>query len=309
MKIKPHIADGIWPTMITPFDHNNQIDYHALELLIEWYLTNQVDGLFAVCQSSEMLYLTLAERVELARFVVEKVNGRIPVVASGHNSHEMDTQLNELKAMADTGIDALVLVANRMATADQSDDVWRKNLETILEQIPETPMGLYECPAPYNRLLEPEILQWCSKTDRFFFFKDTSCDLTKIKAKLDAIQGTKLKFFNANSATLLESLKMGAAGFSGVMANFHPALYVWLTRNWQQEPRLAEDLQNFLGFTSVIEHQYYPINAKYHCQLEKLPLELYARNKDLAGFKSSFKIEVEQLHNLTQKYLEQFSLA
>ena len=57
-------------------------------------------GLPAVCQSSEMQALSLDERVALARFTMDHVKGRIPVVASGHISDSRDDQLAELTAMA-----------------------------------------------------------------------------------------------------------------------------------------------------------------------------------------------------------------
>ena len=85
------------PVMLTPFTAQNAIDYPGLERLIEWYLQNGADGLFAVCQSSEMLFLTLAERVELARFVAQKAAGRVPVIASGHISDELEQQIEELQ--------------------------------------------------------------------------------------------------------------------------------------------------------------------------------------------------------------------
>ena len=108
------IPDGVWPTMITPYTEDNKIDYNCLEELIEWYVRKGVDGLLAVCQSSEMFFLSLEERVELARFVKKAANGRIPVIASGHISASMEEQIYELKAMADTGIDALVLISGNL---------------------------------------------------------------------------------------------------------------------------------------------------------------------------------------------------
>ena len=91
---------GTWVTMITPFTKENKIDYPAWPKSIEWYIQKGIDGIFAVCQSSEMFYLSLAERVELARFVLERAAGRIPVVVSGHVSESLDDQIEELSAMA-----------------------------------------------------------------------------------------------------------------------------------------------------------------------------------------------------------------
>jgi 4-hydroxy-tetrahydrodipicolinate synthase len=87
--------EGIVPVMLTPFSADNQIDYPGLSRLIDWYLEKGVDALFAVCQSSEMQFLTLDERVALAKFVVDKVAGRIPVIASGHISDDIEQQIND----------------------------------------------------------------------------------------------------------------------------------------------------------------------------------------------------------------------
>ena len=61
------IARGIYPTMITPFDSWHRIDEEALRRMMQFYLESGVQGVFAVCQSSEMFYLTLKERVHIRR--------------------------------------------------------------------------------------------------------------------------------------------------------------------------------------------------------------------------------------------------
>ncbi|WP_019533281.1 dihydrodipicolinate synthase family protein [Paenibacillus ginsengihumi] len=293
------IANGVWPTMITPFTAENRVDYAALEQLVEWYIGHGVHGLFAVCQSSEMFCLTLEERVEIARFVKEKAAGRVQVIASGHISDAPEEQIAELKRIAAAGVDALVLVSNRLAAAEDDDSVWREHARRLLDAIPDVPFGIYECPYPYKRLLSPELLSWCAETGRFLFLKDTCCDLEQLRAKLAAVDGSQLKIFNANSATLLGSLQLGAAGFSGVMANFHPELYVSLMENWREAPELAAKLQAFLGAASLIELQYYPVNAKYHLQRLGLSLTTASRVKDAAGLRGNHRLEVEQLELLS----------
>ena len=59
--MKKTIAGGVWPVMITPFTEDNKIDYDAVLRIIEWYDKNGVDGIFAVCQSSEMFELSPQE--------------------------------------------------------------------------------------------------------------------------------------------------------------------------------------------------------------------------------------------------------
>ena len=157
--------DGIWPTMITPFTSTNEIDYDALEEMIEWYIELKSDGLFAVCQSSEMWQLSLEERIALSQFIVQKAAGRIPVIASGHIGESVAEQLDELERMADTGIQGLVLVTNRLAAQDEDTDHVKKSIDTIMRHLPDSmPLGLYECPFPYKRLFSPELLRFCEDT-------------------------------------------------------------------------------------------------------------------------------------------------
>jgi 4-hydroxy-tetrahydrodipicolinate synthase len=295
--------------MVTPFTEDNKVDYTSLERAIDWYVDKQVDGLFAVCQSSEMFYLSLEERVKIASFVVDKARGRVPVIASGHISDSFEEQAEELNGMAGTGIDALVLITNRLANENESDEVWIHNLEKLLERLPQDmALGLYECPYPYKRIVTPQQLKWCSDTGRFLFLKDTSCDVDNIKAKLDAVQGSDLKIYNANSATLLETMKLGVKGYSGIMANFHPELYVWLMRNGLERPEEAELLISNLSITSFIEKQLYPVNAKYYLMMEKVYGNYNTRSKDHRELTATNKLEIEQLRHMSQALAKQYSL-
>ena len=84
-----------------------------------------------------MYKLTLEERVLIAAFVKAKAAGRVPVIASGHVSDAFEDQVTELNAMAETGVDAVVLITNRLAAAEESDDVWLANLDKLLGRLPE----------------------------------------------------------------------------------------------------------------------------------------------------------------------------
>jgi 4-hydroxy-tetrahydrodipicolinate synthase len=54
---------------------------------------------------------------------------------------------------------------------DDSDAVWRTNVQALLDLTPGIPLGLYECPVPYHRLLSADTLAWCASTKRFRFHK------------------------------------------------------------------------------------------------------------------------------------------
>ena len=297
---KSEFKKGVYPVMLTPFTEEGKVDFDSLERLVDWYIKSGVAGLFSVCQSSEMFFLTLEERVEIARFVKEKAGDRAAVLASGHVSDTLEAQVEELNAIAETGVDALILLTNRLAAEQESDEIWLSNLEKLMERLPEDiPLGFYECPYPYKRLLSPEILKRCMEIKRFYFIKDTCCNLELLDKKIGQLGNGQLKLFNANTSTLLESLQMGAAGFSGVMANFHPDLYVWLCENYEKEPEKARTIADFLTVASMYERQVYPVNAKYYQRKLGNFESIYTRTKDAALLDATAALETDQLERLT----------
>lgn len=300
------IANGVWPVMITPFTEDNQIDYDGVLKIIEWYDKMGVTGIFAVCQSSEMFELNKQERLELAKFVIDNTPKHIGVVASGHVAANIEDQIREAQAVIDAGAQSYVFISNQFAKENESDDVAKRTIEYLINHIKADSFGIYECPAPYKRLMTPELLKWCADTGKFSFLKDTCCDLSQLKEKCDAVKGTDLKIFNANGATLLESLKMGCAGYSGVMANFHADLYAWLTANYEKEPERAQVMMNFLGAASLVECQVYPVNCKYHMQLEGVDILTKSRKQDDALLTESKKLEIKEFHEITEVFRKNF---
>ena len=258
-----HDFSGIYPVVITPFDAQNRIDWDGYARLIDWYLANRASGLFAVCQSSEMQFLSLEERCSLARFTMERVNGAVPVIASGHISDSAEEQKAEMKAIAETGIDATILVTNRLARADDTDGTLLALLKDLISALPsDMPLGFYECPAPYRRLLTDDEMKWCADSGRFVVLKDVSCDLDTVKRRLELTKGTPLTINNANAAIAWPVMQAGGRGFSGVMNNFHPDLYRWLYDHGSANPALARDLDNFLVLSAMSEAFGYPKLAK-----------------------------------------------
>ena len=98
--------DGVYPVMLTPFTEENKVDYESLGRLVEWYIASGAAGLFADCQSSELFFLSLEERVEIARFVKEKAHGRRMGQASNRKADSIGRYIHhrsgaELQPFAD----------------------------------------------------------------------------------------------------------------------------------------------------------------------------------------------------------------
>lgn len=258
--------EGIVPVMITPYLESGEIDYAGLERLIEWYIAKGADALFAVCQSSEMQFLTIKERSELGKFVVKQAAGRVPVVVSGHVSDDPYSQLEELTVAAETGADGIVLVTNHLDPKNRGSDVFLGNLKWLLDRLPkEIPLGLYECPAPYRRMLTDDELRFCIDSGRFVMLKDVSCDLATVKRRVAMAAGTPFAILNANAAIAYDAMKAGSRGFNGVNTNFHPDLYKWLYTSGTKHPELADEVATFLVLAALSEAFGYPVLAKmYH---------------------------------------------
>ena len=300
---------GVYPTMITPYRKNGTVDDTAVEALTEWYWKRGCDGIFADCQSSEIQFLTLDERVNILHTVMQKVYAlaaqdpsrpRMTVVASGHVSDRFEDQVRELNAIAAEKPDALILISNRMDIANTSDEAWIADTGRLIAQLPaEMPLGIYECPKPYKRLLTEKILRWCVENGRFYFVKDTCCDAELIRARLEICKGSHLKLFNANAQTLLETVRAGVYGYCGVMANFHPDLYTRLLKG-DLNSSDASLLQDFLGLAATIEGQTYPCCAKYYLnRFEGVAMEPDARSADVRNLTAYQKSCVNQLAELT----------
>ena len=272
----------ILTTMITPYNTDGTIDYDTVCKYVDWYYENGLDGIFSVCQSSEIFYLSLEERVKLNKTVYERAKSldeNFLVVSSGHVSYTFEEQVKELNAIYNSGTDALILITNRLDVNNEGDDVFIANAQKLIAQLPkEAKLGLYECPYPYKRLVTPEIFDWCLSTGRFYYMKDTCCDAKLIAERAKQLKGSNFKLLNANCQTLLETMRNGADGYCGIMCNYHPKLYSWLGKNYKSEKAdLVQSVIGTFGFTEV--GLPYPLTAKYHMNLCGIKTENVARNR------------------------------
>ncbi len=290
------INSGIWPVMITPYHDDKTIDYKAIERLCDWYVEKGCAGIFAVCQSSEMMYLTPQEKLDIAKATVDAVGGRIQIVVSGHTADDKPSQFRELEDMMRIpGIGAYVLVSNRLDQDHEGEAAFEANAQEIFDRYPEIDFGIYECPAPWKRLVSTEFLRKAGKEGRMVFLKDTCCDYELIRERLKAVEGTSLKIFNANAQSWYDSVLHGAQGYCGVMANFHPELYKWVYDHKDSDPERAQMVAHFLTMAGMIEMRIYPCNCKYHQKLEDVPMSVYSRSADAAKLDKNARGEVEAL--------------
>ncbi len=301
--------EGLWPVMLTPFTGNKSIDFNALEELIEFYIAKGAAGLFANCLSSEMYQLSEEERETLVKAVIKTVDSRVPVIATGSFGDDLSLQVTNVKRIYDLGVNAVVLVTSHLVAEEEKDDILKKRFAKLLRATPEVPLGIYECPEPYKRLLSPEMTTWLAKTGRFYYFKDTSCNLKAIRKKLAAAKGTPMGLFNANTPTALESLKEGARGLSTISANFYPELYdslCWIVRDPSQK-KLAERLQRHLSIMDAVTRIKYPLSAKIFLAKRGLKIGITTR-LGISPLNDEEKRMLDALYNWLQEILAEYDL-
>jgi len=299
---------GVWPTMITAFDDAGKLDLEGNAKITNKLIEMGSDGLFTVCQSSEMFFLNLEEKVALSESVVKAARGRVPVIASGHTSENIVDQIEELRAISKTGVDAVILVSNRLAKENEGTEVLIQNLKTILDELPGVDFGVYECPYPYRRLLTNEELKWCINTGRIVFLKDVSCNIDIERERVEISKDSNLHLFNANTETLLDSLIAGYDGYNGVMGNFHIDIYKWLFENFKNNPEKARKMQDELTIVAEIEKFAYPTNAKYHMSIEGIDIGVFSRKYANEVLTDERKEEVHKLILWEEKTRETYSI-
>ena len=268
------------PVMITPFNLKAKVDLDVVSELVEFYLSTGVKGLIANCLSSEMYSISEDERLELTRHIVKEVRGRVPVVATGSFGLTVSDKSEFTKKIYDTGVNAVILITGHYANIEDSDEILLSNFDKMFRITPGIPLGLYECPAPYKRILSTRVFKTLLESDRLVYHKDTSLELEKIKAKLDLVkQNSRMEFYDAHTPNAMYSLQMGAKGMSSISGNFYPEILVWMCNNARDPEKIEEVkwLQAELSRVDPLIHIAYPMSAKYFLRKRGLHIRTISR--------------------------------
>jgi len=269
------------PVMLMPFKEDLSIDYDVLGQLVDFYLESGARGLFANCQSSEMYHLSVEEMVESVRYIVQRVDGRVPIVATGSFGDTIAEQAENVKKIYETGVSAIILITGLLAKEEDSEEVFRSNVLRLLDLTGNIPVGFYECPVPYKRIISPELLGELVSTGRVKYHKDTCLDIVSVRQKIAATEAEPtFGLYDAYMVHAVESLKAGSAGLSCIQGNYFPELVVWLCDNYANQGKQAyvAKVQEFFTNNMDVMHDTYPASAKYILEQRGLDIGLACRN-------------------------------
>ena len=290
---------GFIPVMLTPFKDNGEVDYDGLTRLTELYINAGSAGLFANCLSSEMFELSEDERLKVVGHVVKVANGKVPVVATGTFGGPIAKQADFVKRIYDTGLEAVIGITGLLASESDSDEIFDANVAELLNLTGNIPMGFYECPVPYKRLISPAQLGNLVKTGRVTYHKDTCLDIDQVRAKIVATEGYNFGLYDAYMVHAVESLKAGSAGLSCIQGNFYPELIAWLCKNYNNESvkEQVDSVQQFFIDNMDVMHNVYPTVAKYSLQRRGFDISTFTRREGIGSFDSQIKQGIEDLDN------------
>ena len=168
------------PVMITPFNLKAKVDLDVVSLLVDFYLAAGVKGFFANCLSSEMFSITEDERLELTQHIVNYVDGKVPVVATGSFGLTIEDKAEFTKKIYNTGVDAVIMITGHFAKVDEEDNVLLDNFDKMFGLTGDIPLGMYDCPAPYKCLIGAKVFKKLLSAERMVYHMDTAISLEDV---------------------------------------------------------------------------------------------------------------------------------
>ena len=286
------------PVMLMPFNLDKSIDYQALRQLIEYYLAAGAEGLFANCLSSEMFDLSKEEMLASVAFIVEQVGGRVPIVATGTFQEPIPAQAAFVKQIYATGIDCVIVISSLMASENDSEETFRDNVRQLLALTENIPLGFYECPIPYKRLIQADFLGELVQAGRVTYHKDTSLQILDVKAKIEAAANhADFGLFDAYMGHAVETLQAGSAGLSCIQGNYFPELIVWLCKHYDNPADASKVIrvQQFLSDNMDVMHYAYPATAKLFLQKMNLSIGTTIRRTDVEEMDQGVMANIDKL--------------
>lgn len=215
--MKNVIFKGAGTALITPFDNNGNIQWDELEKLVEAQVQGGIDAIIACGTTGEAATMTTEEHIETIRFIIDRVKGRVPVIAgTGSNDTHFCVQLSlEAKAL---GADGLLLVTPYYNKTSQKG--LKESFQYIAYQV-KMPCVLYNVPSRTGCNIKPETYLSLSKNPYIVAVKEANGDTASV-ARTYALCGDDLTIYSGEDNQTLPIIAMGGKGVISVFSNALP---------------------------------------------------------------------------------------
>ncbi|MEH7376254.1 4-hydroxy-tetrahydrodipicolinate synthase [Neobacillus drentensis] len=200
--------------MVTPFDQNGEIDFNATRTLVDYLIENGTDGIVVAGTTGESPTLTTEEKVALFKFVVDAVNGRVPVIA-GTGSNNTRASISLTKLAEETGVDGIMLVAPYYNKPSQEG--MYQHFKAIAESTP-LPIMLYNIPGRSVVNLSVETIVRLSQIQNIVALKEASGNLDAM-AEIISQAPSDFTLYSGDDGLALPVLAIGGAGVVSVASH------------------------------------------------------------------------------------------
>ena len=216
--MKHTIFKGIATALVTPMTATG-VDYDALARLIDFQLEEGIHALVAVGTTGESATLSPEERKEVIRFTVNRVNGRVPVIA-GTGTNNTAHVLDFTKSACDDGADAVLVVTPYYNKATQSGLVAHF---TAVADASNKPVILYNVPSRTGCNLLPQTVARLAEHEKIAAIKEASGNMSQV-VDIFAQCADRLDVYSGEDALIVPMMSMGGAGCISVLSNVVPGL-------------------------------------------------------------------------------------
>lgn len=257
--MKKPIFTGAAVAIITPFDENGNVNYEVLGELIENQINNSTDAIVICGTTGESSTLTHEEHTECIRYCVEKVAGRIPVIA-GTGSNDTDYAVKLSQEACRLGADALLVVTPYYNKTSQRGLI--KHFTTIADAV-DKPIILYSVPSRTGVNITPQTCLELSKHPMINGIKEASGNLSQI-VEIAALCGDELNIWSGNDDQITSICAVGGKGIISVLSNIMP----------QQAHDIAQSfLDGDVKRSIELQKKYLDIANGMFCDVNPIPVK------------------------------------
>lgn len=216
INMKKSIFTGSATAIVTPMTKDG-IDYETFARLIDWQISEGTDAIVVSATTGESATIREDEHSKLVSFTVDKVAGRVPVIA-GAGTNDTSHSIRMAKNAKSAGVDALLIVTPYYNKCTQAGFV--KVIETISKAAP-LPIIIYNVPSRTGLNLLPSTYLELSKNEYVYGVKEANSDIVAI-ADTFMLAGDKLDIYSGNDDQIVPILSLGGKGVISVLANIAP---------------------------------------------------------------------------------------
>ena len=213
------IFTGAGVAIVTPMKANGEVNYPKLEELLNYQIENGTDAIIICGTTGESSTLTHEEHLEAIRFTIEKVAGRIPVIA-GTGSNCTQTAIYLSQEAEKYGADGLLLVSPYYNKATQKGLI--AHFTAIANSV-KIPIILYNIQGRTGVNMTPETIAYLTKhVENIVAVKEASGNISQI-AKVAQLCGDSCDIYSGNDDQIVPLLSLGGKGVISVLSNVAPA--------------------------------------------------------------------------------------